>query len=155
MDRIDKHILTILQSNGRISNQELADQVALSPSPCLRRVKQLEEDGYIRQYVALLDSNKIGLQLIIMVSVGLNSHDAKKMQHFEEAVASLPEVVQCYLVAGQSADYLLKVVVADLDAYQAFLLKKLTIIEGVHQVQSSFVLQRIVDKTSLPLDYTG
>ncbi|MFZ4076841.1 MAG: Lrp/AsnC family transcriptional regulator [Legionellaceae bacterium] len=155
MDRIDKHILTILQSNGRISNQALADEVALSPSPCLRRVKQLEEDGYIRQYVALLDTSKIGLQLMIMVSVGLNSHDTKKMQHFEETVASLPEVVQCYLVAGQSADYLLKVVVADLDAYQAFLLKKLTLIEGVHQVQSSFVLQRIVDKTSLPLDYIG
>lgn len=151
MDRIDKKILNILQEDGRISNQDLADQVALSPSPCLRRVKQLEEDGYIRQYVALLDANKIGLGFTIMVSVALNSHDSKKMKYFEETVGSIPEVIQCYLIAGQFADYLLKVVVSNLDEYQAFLLKKLTIIDGVNQVQSSFVLQRIIDKTSLPL----
>ena len=153
MDRIDKKILDILQTQGRISNQELAEQVALSPSPCLRRVKQLEEDGYIRQYVALLDQNKLGLQLTIMVSVGLNSHDAKKMQDFEKAVTAIPEVIQCYLIAGQSADYLLKVIVANLDEYQSFLLKKLTIIDGVNQVQSSFVLQHVIDRTSLPLDH--
>lgn len=153
MDRVDKKILEILQKNGRVSNQELAEQVALSPSPCLRRVKQLEEDGYINQYVALLDPIKIGLQLTIMVSVALNSHDAKKMTHFEQAVASIPEVIQCYLIAGQAADYLLKVVVTNLDEYQSFLLKKLTIIDGVHQVQSSFVLQRIVDKTALPISH--
>ncbi len=153
MDRIDRKILEILQTDGRVSNQELAEQVALSPSPCLRRVKQLEEDGYISQYVALLDPIKIGLQLTIMVSVGLNSHDAKKMTHFEMAVAAIPEVIQCYLIAGQSADYLLKVVVTNLDEYQSFLLKKLTVIDGVHQVQSSFVLQRIVDKTALPISH--
>lgn len=153
MDHIDKKILDILQIDGRISNQELADHVALSPSPCLRRVKQLEEDGCIRQYVALLDPKKIGLQLTIMVSVALNSHDAKKMKNFEKTVASIPEVIQCYLMAGQSADYLLKVVVSNLDEYQSFLLKKLTLIDGVNQVQSSFVLQRIVDKTSLPLSH--
>lgn len=153
MDRIDKKILEIVQAEGRISNQELADQVALSPSPCLRRVKQLEEDGYISHYVALLDPNKIGLQLTIMVSVTLVNHDSKVMKHFEETVASLPEVMQCYLITGQSADYLIKVVVANLDEYQSFLLKKLTVIEGVNQVHSSFVLQRIVDKTALPLDH--
>jgi len=153
MDRIDKKILEILQTDGRVSNQELAEQVALSPSPCLRRVKQLEKDGYISQYVALLNPIKIGLPLTIMVSVGLNSHDAKKMTHFEKSVASIPEVIQCYLIAGQSADYLLKVVVTNLDEYQSFLLKKLTIIDGVHQVQSSFVLQRIVDKTALPISH--
>lgn len=153
MDRVDKKILNILQSDGRISNQELADQVALSPSPCLRRVKQLEDEGYIRQYVALLDPIKIELDLTIMVSVSLNSHDSKKMKHFEETVAAIPEVIQCYLIAGQAADYLLKVIVSNLDAYQSFLLKKLTIIEGVNQVQSSFVLQRIVDKTALPLNH--
>lgn len=155
MDRIDKNILDKLQEDGRISNQELADYVALSPSPCLRRVKQLEEDGYIRQYVALLNPNKIGLQLMIMVSVGLNSHDSKIMKDFEESVALIPEVIQCYMITGQSADYLLKVIVANLEEYQSFLLKKLTIINGVNQVQSSFVLQRIVDKTSLPLDHLG
>ena len=153
MDRIDKNILRILQADGRISNQELAEQVALSPSPCLRRVKQLEEEGYIRQYVALVDPAKIGLQLTIMVSVTLANHDSKIMKHFEETVASFPEVIQCYLITGQSADYLIKVVVANLDEYQSFLLKKLTIIDGVNQVHSSFVLQRIVDITSLPLDH--
>ena len=153
MDRIDKKILEVLQADGRISNQELADQVALSPSPCLRRVKQLEEEGYIRGYVALLDPAKIGLQLTIMVSVTLANHDPKVMKHFEETVASFPEVIQCYLITGQSADYLIKVVVANLDEYQSFLLKKLTIIDGVNQVHSSFVLQRIVDITSLPLDH--
>ncbi len=153
MDRIDKKILDILQVNGRISNQELADCVALSPSPCLRRVKQLEDDGYIRQYVALVDPNKIALQLTIMVAISLNSHDAIKMKAFEDAVAAIPEVMQCYLITGQTADYLLKVMVSNLDEYQIFLLKKLTIIEGVNQVQSSFVLQRVIDKTALPLEH--
>ena len=153
MDRIDKKILEILQVEGRISNQELADRVALSPSPCLRRVKQLEDDGYIQQYVALLNPNKIARQLTIMVAISLTSHDAIKMKHFEDAVAAIPEVMQCYLITGQAADYLLKVMVSNLDEYQIFLLKKLTIIEGVHQVQSSFVLQRIIDKTALPMDH--
>lgn len=153
MDRIDNKILEVLQTDGRISNQELAEQVALSPSPCLRRVKQLEEDGYIRGYVALLDPAKIGLQLTVMVSVALTNHDSKVMKHFEETVATFPEVIQCYLITGQSADYIIKVVVSNLDEYQVFLLKKLTIIDGVNQVHSSFVLQRIVDITSLPLKH--
>jgi Lrp/AsnC family leucine-responsive transcriptional regulator len=153
MDRIDKKILEILQMDGRISNQELADRVALSPSPCLRRVKQLEDDGYIQQYVALLNPNKVERKLTIMVAIGLTSHDAIKMKHFEEAVTAIPEVMQCYLITGQTADYLLKVMVSNLDEYQIFLLKKLTIIEGVHQVQSSFVLQRIIEKTALPMNH--
>lgn len=153
MNSTDKKILDLLQNDGNISNQELADRIALSPSPCSRRVKQLEDEGYIRQYVALLDPIKIGLQLTIMVSVALINHDPKIMKNFEETVASFPEVIQCYLITGQSADYLIKVVVAHLDAYQHFLLKKLTIIDGVSQVHSSFVLQRIVDKTALPLDH--
>ncbi|MCX7091432.1 MAG: Lrp/AsnC family transcriptional regulator [Legionellales bacterium] len=153
MDRIDKKILDLLQTDGRISNQDLADQVSLSPSPCLRRVKQLEDEGYIRQYVALLDPQKIGLALTIMVSVALSNHDAHTMQDFEKMIATFPEVIQCYLIAGQTSDYLLKISVSNLEDYQTFLLKKLTIIPGVHQVQSSFVLQRIVDKTALPLEH--
>lgn len=153
MDNIDKKILQLLQNNGKTSNQELADRIALSASPCSRRVKQLEDDGYIRQYVALLDPVKIGLQLTIMVSVALINHDPKVMKNFEETVASIPEVIQCYLIAGQSADYLLKVMVSNLEEYQSFLLKKLTAINGVQQVQSSFVLQRIIDNTCLPLDH--
>src|SRR4249919_2958719 len=109
MDRIDKKILEILQNNSQISNQELAEKVALSPSPCLRRVKQLEENNYINRYVALLNPEKIGLQLTIIVSVGLSTHDPKKMHAFEKNMKSFPEVIQCYLIAGQTADYLLKI----------------------------------------------
>ena len=152
MDRIDKKILTILQLNSRMSNQELADKVGLSPSPCLRRVKQLEDNGYISKYVALLDPNKLGLQLIIFVLVGLNTHESKKMTAFELAIRSSPEVIQCHLITGHSADYILKVIVSDLIEYQSFLLNKLTKIDGVSNVHSSFVLQTIVDKTELPLN---
>jgi Lrp/AsnC family leucine-responsive transcriptional regulator len=151
MDNIDKKILDLLQHNGKISNQELADQIALSPSPCSRRVKQLEDEGYIRQYVALLDPIKIGLQLTIMVSIALVNHDPNIMKNFEKKIIMFPEVIHCYLITGQSADYLMKVTVANLSEYQSFLLNKLTVIDGVSQVHSSFVLQSILDKTSLPL----
>jgi Lrp/AsnC family leucine-responsive transcriptional regulator len=153
LDRTDKKILDILQSDSHISNQELADRVSLSPSPCLRRVKQLEEDGYIRQYVALVDPEKVGLTLSIILLVGLSSHDPAKMQGFERAVKAFPEVVQCYLIAGQSADYMLKVVVPSLSEYQSFLLNRLTRIDGVSNVHSSFVLQNIIEKTALPLNH--
>lgn len=152
MDRIDKRILEILQENGQISNQDLAEKVSLSPSPCLRRVNQLEAEGYITKYVALLNPEKIGLSLTIMVLVGLDSHAADKMCSFEKSIASFPEVSECYLIAGQSADYILKIIVRDLEHYQTFLLNKLTNIKGVSSVHSSFVLKRIVDKTALPLE---
>ena len=153
MDRVDKKILNELQFNSQISNLELAQKVALSPSPCLRRVKQLEEQGYIERHVALLNPDKVGLPLSILVSVGLSSHCKKVMQEFESAVSQLDEVVQCFLITGQSADYMLRVVVPDLPHYQRFLLDKLTSISGVSNVQSSFILNRVVDKTQLPLSY--
>jgi len=151
IDRIDKKILEILQLNAQISNQDLAEQVALSPTPCLRRVKLLEEKGYINRYVTLLDPKKLGLHLHIMILVGLDNHSAATIKHFEKAIDSLPEVIQCYLITGQKADYLLKVVMPDMDHYQTFLLKKLVSIKGVDNVQSSFILRNIVDKTALPL----
>ncbi|MCW8398038.1 Lrp/AsnC family transcriptional regulator [Legionella sp. PATHC038] len=153
MDRTDKKILDILQSNCQINNQELADMVALSPSPCLRRVKLLEDQGYIKKKVALLEPEKIGLKLSVIVLVGLNSHQPSVMSQFEEAVRFLPEIVQCYLITGQSADYVLKVIVPDLNAYQSFLLDKLTRINGVTSVQSSFILRTICETTTLPLDH--
>lgn len=153
MDRTDKKILDILQSNCQINNQELAEMVALSPSPCLRRVKLLEDHGYIKKMVALLEPEKIGLKLSVIVLVGLNSHQPEVMNQFEEAVRFLPEVVQCYLITGQSADYVLKVIVPDLNAYQSFLLDKLTRIKGVTSVQSSFILRTIYETTTLPLDH--
>lgn len=153
MDRINKKILELLQSNSQISNQELAEEVALSPPPCSRRVKQLEDEGYIKKYVALLDPKKLGLELTIIILVGLDNHEPKKMSIFEKAILSLSEVIQCYLIAGQEADYMLKVIVPNLDEYQSFLLNKLTRINGVSKVHSSFILRNIVDKTELPLNH--
>lgn len=153
IDSTDRKILEILQSDGQISNQELADRVALSPSPCLRRVKQLTENGYINKHVTLLNPKKIGLELTVIVLVGLNSHQPSIMNAFEENMRLLPEVIQCYLITGQSADYLLKIIVPDLSAYQAFLLGKLTGIDGVSSVHSSFILRTICDTTALPLDH--
>lgn len=153
MDRIDKKILEILQANCQISNQDLADLVALSPSPCLRRVKLLEENGYIKKQVALLDPEKLGLELEVIVVVGLINHQPSVMSAFEEAMRSLPEVIKCYLVTGQSADYMIKIIVPDLKTYQSFLLGKITAIKGVSSVHSSFILRTVCDTTALPLDY--
>lgn len=153
MDRTDKKILELLQANSQISNQELADLVALSPSSCLRRVKLLDEQGYIKKQVALLNPARVGLNLTVIVLVGLNNHQPAIMKEFEETIKFLPEVIQCYLITGQSADYLLKVIVADLNAYQSFLFGKLTPINCVDTVHSSFILSTICETTELPLDH--
>ena len=152
MDRIDKKILTLLQQDGNLSNQELADAVSLSPSPCLRRVKQLESDGIIQLYAAILNPDKIGLHLTGILFVGLDKHTPEKMRHFEASIKKIPEVMQCYLITGQSADYLLKIIVADMQHYQKILLERITQIDGVTSVHSSFVMQKIVDKTAMTLE---
>ena len=151
LDRTDKRILQILQQDASISNQDLADRVGLSPSPCSRRVKALEEAGVIQKTVAVLDAKRLGLDLVVMVSVGLDRHTPDRFEMFESTVASHPQVQSCYLITGHSADYLLKVVVADMNAYQQFLLDKLLTIEGVTGVHSSFVMRKVVDSTHLPL----
>lgn len=150
-DRFDSLILTELQQQGRISNQELAETINLSPSPCLRRVKQLEDSGVIEKYVALLDPRKLGLKLTALIHISMDKHTPDRFAHFEETIASYPEVLECHLITGQSADYLIKVVVEDMDAYQQFLLNKLTRIEGVSGVQSSFVLKSPIQSTALPI----
>jgi Lrp/AsnC family leucine-responsive transcriptional regulator len=151
LDRYDRLILEQLQHNGRISNQELADAISLSPSPCLRRVRQLEEDGLIDGYVALLNARKLGLTLMSFIQISMDKHTPERFDAFEKTVGSYPEVLECHLITGQSADYLLKVIVKDMDAYQQFLLQKLTRIEGVSGVHSSFVLKSPVNKTALPV----
>lgn len=151
LDRYDRLILEQLQQNGRISNQELADAISLSPSPCLRRVRQLEDEGMIRGYVALLDARKLGLTLMSFIHISMDKHTPERFESFERTVAGFPEVMECHLITGQSADYLLKVIVTDMDAYQQFLLQKLTRIEGVSGVHSSFVLKSPLLKTSLPV----
>lgn len=153
LDRIDRRILECLQQDGGLSNQELAEKVGLSPSPCLRRVRALEEAGIILKRVTLLDRKKLGLSLTVILNIGMDRHTPERFEEFEKAVAALPEVQECYLVTGQEADYQLKVVVPDMDAYQAFLLGKITRIPGVSGVHSSFVLRRVIDNTEMPLGY--
>ena len=149
LDRFDQHILEVLQQDGRINNQDLADRIGLSPSPCLRRVRALEESGLITGYRALLDAKKLGLTLMALVHISMDKHTPERFANFEAAVVVLPEVLECLLITGQDADYQLKVVVRDMDHYQALLLNQLTRIDGVTGVHSSFVLRRVVDRTTL------
>ena len=151
LDRFDKQILEILQADGRIANQDLADRIGLSPSPCLRRVRALEEAGLITGYRAMLDARKLGLSLIALVHISMDRHTPERFANFEASVSVLPEVLECLLITGQDADYQIKVAVKDMDHYQSLLLNKLTRIDGVTGVHSSFVLRRVVDRTALPL----
>ncbi len=151
LDRYDWHILQVLQDNGCISNQDLADRIGLSPSPCLRRVRLLQEAGFITGYRALLDAKKLGLSLMALIHISMDQHTPERFDTFETRIADIPEVLECLLITGQSADYQLKVVVKDMDAYQELLLNRITRIPGVSGVHSSFVLRRVVDKTALPI----
>ncbi|WP_256526432.1 Lrp/AsnC family transcriptional regulator [Gilvimarinus sp. DA14] len=153
LDRYDGMILERLQRDGRISNQELADAISLSPSPCLRRVRQLEEEGLIDGYVALLNARKLGLNLTAFIHISMDKHTPERFENFERTIAGYPEVLECHLITGQTADYLLKVIVEDMDAFQQFLLGKLTRTEGVTGVQSSFVLKSPIRTTALPIQH--
>ena len=152
-DRHDLLILAALQQDGGLSNLELAERVGLPASPCSRRVQKLEEAGVIRGRAALLDSKALGLGLTVLIQISMDRHTPERFANFEATVRGYEEVQQCYLITGQSADYLLNVVVPDMDAYQAFLLDKITRIEGVSGVHSSFVMRKVVDTTALPLSY--
>lgn len=149
LDRFDKHILEVLQHEGRINNQDLADRIGLSPSPCLRRVRALEESGLITGYRALLDAKRLGLTLMALIHISMDKHTPERFANFETTIAVLPEVLECLLITGQDADYQIKAVVRDMDHYQALLLNQITRIEGVTGVHSSFVLRRVVDRTTL------
>jgi Lrp/AsnC family leucine-responsive transcriptional regulator len=151
IDRYDRRILQTLQADGRISNQDLAEAIGLSPSPCLRRVRALEEMGVITGYRAHLDPAKLGLSLTALIHISMDRHTPERFANFEEKILALPEVQECLLITGQDADYQVKVVVADMEAYQQLLLNKITRIEGVSGVHSSFVMRRVVDKTALPV----
>lgn len=151
MDRIDARILQLLQHNSAISNVELAEQVGLSPSPCSRRVKALEERGLIAGYRAHLDAKRLGLDLMALIHISMDRHTPDRFEEFESRVRACPEVLECYLITGQSADYVVRVLVQDMNAYQTFLLGTLTRIDGVSGVHSSFVMRKVVDRTALPL----
>ncbi len=150
-DKIDKQILLELQCNARISNLELAEKVNLSPTPCARRVKQLEESGVIVDHITLLDSEKLGLNLTAMISITMEKHTAELFERFERDAAKLPEVMECYLVTGQDSDFLIKALIRDMRHYEEFLLRRLTKLDGVSGVHTSFVLRQPIKKHQLPL----
>jgi Lrp/AsnC family transcriptional regulator, leucine-responsive regulatory protein len=152
-DKLDKRILHELQRNGRISNLELAEKIGLSPSPCARRVKQLEDDGVIKGQATLLNASKLDLKLLALIQISMDRHTPDRFELFEQKVNSFPEIVECLLITGQSADYQLKVVVPDMEYYQEFLLNKITRIEGVSDVHSSFILREVINTTELPLNH--
>lgn len=151
LDSIDHRILEILQREGRLSNQELADRVALSPAPCLRRVRALEKAGVIRRYAALLDPRKVGLGMMSFVTVKLEKQGKMPAEGFARAVQNWPEVVSCYSMTGET-DYFLRIFVEDLDHYTRFLMDRLLKQAGVVDVKSNIVLEAIKDTTALPLD---
>lgn len=153
LDTFDLKILAELQKNGGLSNQELADRVGLSASPCSRRIHHLESSGVIRERVVRLEPRALGLDLTVLIHIRMDRHTPERFAQFENVVRGYPEVLECYLITGQEADYQLKISVPNMDEYQRFLLDKITRIEGVIGVHSSFVLRKAVDTTALPLDY--
>ncbi len=150
MDRIDQKILRELQLNGRLSNQELADRVGLSPSPCLRRLRLLEERGIISGYAALVDQKKVGLPINVFVSIKLERPTEAVIRRFEEGIQLLDEVMECYLMSG-SHDYLLRVVTGDLQRFEQFVRGTLTTIPGIASVESSFAFGQVKQTRVLPL----
>ncbi len=148
-DVLDRKILDRLQNNGRMTNQELADEIGLSPSPCLRRVRQLEASGVISRYVALVDPEAIGLSVTAFVRVRLDQQDDLHLAAFETAVGDFPEVMECYLMTGE-ADYQLRVLVGSLGQFEDFLRRRLTRVKGVANVTTSFALRPVIYKTALP-----
>ena len=149
LDALDRKILNHLQNNGRVTNQELSDEIGLSPSPCLRRVRQLEASGAILRYVALVDPETIGLSVTAFVRVRLDQQDDRHLADFEAAVADFPEVMECYLMTGE-ADYQLRVLVGSLGQFEDFLRHRLTRVKGVANVTTSFALRPVIYKTALP-----
>jgi Lrp/AsnC family leucine-responsive transcriptional regulator len=152
LDAIDSRIIAALQADGRLSNVELADRIGLSPSPCLRRVKRLERDGYIEAYRAVLQRSRAGLGLTVFVEVKISAHANAQAEAFQEAVAALPEIVACHMVSG-AAEYLLEVVVPDLEHYQRFLVGKLLSLPIVREVRSNIAIQTLKAGGPLPLGH--
>jgi Lrp/AsnC family leucine-responsive transcriptional regulator len=150
LDALDRKILSGLQVNGRMSLAELSDSVGLSPSPCLRRVRNLERSGVITRYVAVIDQRTVGLPVSVFVSIKLEKQKQESLDRFAKAVERWPEVLECYLMTG-SRDYWLRVVVPDLEAYERFVKQKLTRLEGIASIESSFALEQVKYTNVLPI----
>ncbi len=151
LDAIDRRILEHLQDNARISNVDLAARVGISASPCWRRVRELEESGVISDYVTLIDAASVGLMVSVFVNVSLEKQVERQLEVFQNAIRERPEVMECYLMTGE-ADFLLRVVVPDLMAYERFLMDHLTRVPGIASIKSSFALKQVKYRTALPLD---
>ena len=151
LDDTDRKILRILQTNARISNLELAERVNLSPTPCARRVKRFEEEGLIRGAITVLDQEKLGLNLTAYIAVSMERHTNELFEEFEKKVTQFPEVVGCSVVTGRAEDYLLKVVVKNMKAYEEFLLGRLNRVPGLSNVHSSFELRNVTPNKGLPI----
>jgi Lrp/AsnC family leucine-responsive transcriptional regulator len=154
LDAFDRKIIAALQANGRLANVDLAEKIGLSPSPCLRRVKRLEREGYIESYRASLDRAKVGLGFTVFVGVRIEGHANDRAGSFEDAVLAMSEVVACHMVSG-TVDYLLEVVVPDLAHYQTFLIGKLLALPAVREIQSSIALNSLKAGAPLPLEHLG
>jgi Lrp/AsnC family leucine-responsive transcriptional regulator len=150
LDRIDRAILAAVQSEGRIQNLDLAARVGLSPSPCLRRLKRLEDAGVVRRYVALLDADKIGIGLSVYARIALVAQDAATVENFAQAMNALPQVVECHIMAGE-CDALLRVVASDLNGYRNFQITHLTRENGVQSVKTDVPIQTVKSSTELPV----
>jgi Lrp/AsnC family transcriptional regulator, leucine-responsive regulatory protein len=154
IDTIDRKILSLLQEDGRMSLAKLSDAVGLSPSPCLRRVRRLEEAGIIARYVAVLDQRRVGVPVSVFASIKLERQQEEALNRFAKAVARWPEVLECYLMTGPR-DYLLRIVVEDLPAYERFLKQKLTRLSGIASIESSFALEQVKYTNVLPIGAPG
>lgn len=152
LDGIDLRILSALQADGRLTNQELADQVGLSPSPCLRRVRRLEREGFIRSYRAVLDREAVGLGLTVFVEIKVEKHSRDNAQALQEALAAMPEVVACHMVSG-TADFMAEIVVPNLKAYERLLTEKLLTLPMIGDIRSNFALTRVKSDAALPLTH--
>lgn len=151
IDDIDRKILAVLQEDAHTTMERLAELVGLSPSPCARRVRNLEAAGVIKRYVAVVDQDKVGLPVSVFASIKLERQREDELDRFSKAILRWPEIVECYLMTGQR-DYLLRIVVKDLPAYEALLKRTLTRLEGVASIESSFALSQIKHSQALPID---
>ena len=150
LDAIDRRILAVLQENARVSNVELAESAGVSASPCWRRVRELERTGVISRYVTLVDPAALGLPVSVFIQVSLEKQVESALEVFKNAILQRPEVMECYLMTGD-ADYMLRVVVADLEAYERFLMDHLTRVPAVANIRSSFALKQVKYRTVLPV----
>ena len=154
IDRIDRRILDTLQADGRLSNVDLAERIGLSPSPCLRRVKRLEDAGMIAGYRAVLDRKAIGLGLTVFIELKVGKHSRDNAAMLQEALLAIPEVVSCHMVSGVS-DFLAEVVVPDLDAYERLMTDKILTLPTIEDVRSNFAIRTVKSDAPLPLGHMG